>query len=73
MTPRFLTPNLSETSNLIFPSSRGRLAVLSRGKLFVHVWLNRARAAIVESQEVGEDGRVTVFTYPASRNFAQVP
>ena len=35
-----------------------------RGKLFVHVWLNRARAAIVESQEVGEDGRVTVFTYP---------
>ncbi|MET0254114.1 MAG: hypothetical protein ABW214_08775, partial [Terrimicrobiaceae bacterium] len=34
------------------------------GKLFIHVWLNRARAAIVQSQEVGEDGRVTVFTYP---------
>ncbi len=33
------------------------------GKLFVHVWLNRARAAIIQSQEVGEDGRLTVFTY----------
>ena len=34
------------------------------GRLFVHVWVNRARAPIIESLEVGADGRVTILTYP---------
>ncbi len=34
------------------------------GKLYVHVWVNRARGAIIESLEVGVDGRVSVLTYP---------
>ena len=34
------------------------------GKLFVHVWVNRARGAIIESLEVGADARVTILTFP---------
>jgi 1,4-alpha-glucan branching enzyme len=34
------------------------------GKLSVHVWINRARAPIIDSLEVGADGRVSVLTYP---------
>ena len=64
MTPPFLMPNLSETIQLDLSIVARPPRSALRGKLFVHVWVNRARAAIIQSQEVGEDGRITVFTYP---------